>query len=138
MIIGWQGVSIDVSHVPNWLNSDFDHIELRCDTVLPVTKPGYRSHKPPEHWFAILDSIKTEPSVSTLRMGPGTEHQISHLHSWYQSTGEPVLRRLASQAAVPDEVAQNCLPRFGQALPLLNIVRTAQIPVRQRATDQGL
>ncbi len=44
MIIGWQGVSIDVSHVPNWLNSDFDHIELRCDTVLPVTKPGYRSH----------------------------------------------------------------------------------------------
>ena len=44
MIIGRQGVSIDVSHGPNWFNSDFDHIELRCDTVPPVTKPGYRSH----------------------------------------------------------------------------------------------
>ncbi len=40
----WPGVRIDVSHVPNWLNSDFDHIELRCDPVLPVTKSGYRSH----------------------------------------------------------------------------------------------
>lgn len=44
MIIEWQRVSIDVSRVPNWSNSDFDHIELRCDTVLPVTNTGYRFH----------------------------------------------------------------------------------------------
>ena len=28
----------------NWLNTGYDHVELRADQRLPVTQTGYRSH----------------------------------------------------------------------------------------------
>jgi len=40
----WEGISIDVSHKTNWLNTDYDHIELRADEKLPLIETGYRSH----------------------------------------------------------------------------------------------
>ena len=39
----WQGREIEVSFVPAWLNTGYDHIELRCSAPLPVTSTGYRS-----------------------------------------------------------------------------------------------
>ena len=40
----WEGIAIAVSHKANWLNTGFDHIELRADQRLPMTQTGYRSH----------------------------------------------------------------------------------------------
>lgn len=42
----WQGVTIDVSYEPSWLNMDLTaHLELRVPSKeqLPVTDTGYRS-----------------------------------------------------------------------------------------------
>ncbi len=39
----WEGIAIAVSHKPNWLNTGYDHVELRADQRLPVTQTGYRS-----------------------------------------------------------------------------------------------
>lgn len=40
----WRERTVQVSYEKNWLNSDFDHIELRCEEPLPVTNTGYRSY----------------------------------------------------------------------------------------------
>ncbi len=40
----WEGIAIAVSHKANWLNTGYDHIELRAYQRLPVTQTGYRSH----------------------------------------------------------------------------------------------
>ena len=40
----WDDIAVSISHTPNWLNSEFHHIELRADEKLPVTETGYRSH----------------------------------------------------------------------------------------------
>ena len=37
----WEGIAIADSHEANWLNSDYDHIELRAVEKLPVTETGY-------------------------------------------------------------------------------------------------
>ena len=42
--IVWDGIDLSISHTPNWLNSEFHHVELRADERLPVTETGYRSH----------------------------------------------------------------------------------------------
>ena len=42
--IVWDGIDVSISHTPNWLNSEFHHIELRADEKLPVSETGYRSH----------------------------------------------------------------------------------------------
>ena len=42
--LNWEGIKIAVSHKANWLNTDYDHIELRADEKLPVTETGYQSH----------------------------------------------------------------------------------------------
>ena len=40
----WEGLTIEVSHQANWLDTGHWHIELRCDDPLPVTQTGYRSY----------------------------------------------------------------------------------------------
>ncbi len=40
----WEGITIAISHEPNWLNTDYDHIEVRAGEKLPITETGYRSH----------------------------------------------------------------------------------------------
>ena len=42
--ITWEGITVTVSHCSNWLNSDFDHNEVRAKERLPITTTGYRSH----------------------------------------------------------------------------------------------
>jgi hypothetical protein len=42
----WRGIEIEVRHEQNWLDTDFDHIEVEATprTPLPFTETGYRSH----------------------------------------------------------------------------------------------
>ena len=42
----WRGVTVEVRHEPNWLNTGLDHIEVMAipRTPLPITETGYRSH----------------------------------------------------------------------------------------------
>ncbi len=42
----WRGVTVEVRHEPDWLNSGFDHVEIEAipRTPLPITETGYRSH----------------------------------------------------------------------------------------------
>ena len=54
----WEGITIAVSHKTNWLNSDFDQIELRADQMLPVTQTGYRSHFIPTVELTLFDSLE--------------------------------------------------------------------------------
>jgi len=42
--IVWDGIAVSITHTPNWLNSEFHHVELRANERLPVTETGYRSH----------------------------------------------------------------------------------------------
>ena len=53
----WHGLEIAVTCVPNWLNSDHAHIEIRCAEPLPITNTGYRSHFMPirelEQWNSL-------------------------------------------------------------------------------------
>jgi len=42
--ITWDGITIAISHRRNWLNTGWDHLELRAGERLPVTTTGYRSH----------------------------------------------------------------------------------------------
>ena len=54
----WEGMTIAVSHKSNWLNTGYDHIELRADQRLPVTQTGYRSHFMPPEELAHFDSVE--------------------------------------------------------------------------------
>lgn len=54
----WEGIAIAVSHTPNWLNTEFDHIELRADQKLPVTETGYRSHFIADAELALFDGVE--------------------------------------------------------------------------------
>ena len=54
----WEGITIAVSHKANWLNTDYDHIELRADEKLPVTETGYRSHFIANSELALFDSLE--------------------------------------------------------------------------------
>ena len=42
--IQWQGIAVTVHIERNWLNSGFDHIEVKANQSLPITNTGYRSH----------------------------------------------------------------------------------------------
>jgi len=42
--IEWDGIVVTITHIPNWLNTGHDHVELRAAEQLPVTETGYRSH----------------------------------------------------------------------------------------------
>jgi hypothetical protein len=48
----WAERVVEVRCQPNWLNSDYGHIELRSTTRLPVTETGYRSHFVPGAAFS--------------------------------------------------------------------------------------
>lgn len=41
--VTWRGLAIEARLCRRWLNSDYDHLELRCREPLPVTQTGYRS-----------------------------------------------------------------------------------------------
>ena len=56
--ITWEGITIAVSHEANWLNTEYDHIELRADEKLPVTETGYRSHFIANTELALFDSLE--------------------------------------------------------------------------------
>ncbi|MEE9428000.1 MAG: hypothetical protein V3V25_07610 [Paracoccaceae bacterium] len=43
-MIEWQGYAVFVTCTRNWLDTGYHHIELRCETPLPVSETGYRSH----------------------------------------------------------------------------------------------
>jgi len=43
-MIEWQGNAVAITCTNNWLNTGYHHIELHCETPLPVTSTGYRSH----------------------------------------------------------------------------------------------
>lgn len=53
----WRERTVQVSYLANWLNSDVDHIELRCEERLPVTETGYRSYFVPASSFAGEEDI---------------------------------------------------------------------------------
>lgn len=57
----WQGRQIAVSYENNWLNSDYWHIELRSEDVLPVTKTGFLSRfvrgEAPENEDAVVSWV---------------------------------------------------------------------------------
>lgn len=55
----WEGISIEVSHQANWLNSSCWHIELRCGEPLPVTATGYRSIFVPAAEFADTAEVQS-------------------------------------------------------------------------------
>lgn len=46
--IDWQGITLSVTFVPNWLRNNFHHLEIYVlapqGAPLPVTTTGYRSH----------------------------------------------------------------------------------------------
>lgn len=42
--IEWEGIAASISHTCNWLNTGFDHIEIRTAERLPITETGYKSH----------------------------------------------------------------------------------------------
>lgn len=42
--IQWEGIAVTISITRNWLNSGFDHIEVKAQQSLPITNTGYRSH----------------------------------------------------------------------------------------------
>ncbi len=44
LTIEWEGITVSISHKSNWLNTGYDHIELRAGERLSVTQTGYRSH----------------------------------------------------------------------------------------------
>ena len=54
----WEGIAIAVSHKSNWLNTGYDHLELRADQRLPVTQAGYRSHFTSPEELAHFDSLE--------------------------------------------------------------------------------
>ena len=54
--IVWDGISVSISHTPNWLNTEHHHIELRADEKLPVTETGYRSHFLHQDEFELFES----------------------------------------------------------------------------------
>ena len=54
----WEGITIAISHEANWLNTDYDHIELRADEKLPVTETGYRSHFIANAELALFGSLE--------------------------------------------------------------------------------
>ena len=56
--IVWEGITIAVSHKANWLNTEYDHIELRSDQKLPVTETGYRSHFIANAELALFNSLE--------------------------------------------------------------------------------
>ena len=43
-MIEWEGCAVAITCTRNWLNTGYHHIELNCDTPLPVSATGYRSH----------------------------------------------------------------------------------------------
>lgn len=56
--IVWEEIEIDVSHKTNWLNTGYDHLELRAGERLPVTETGYRSHFIHPDELALFDSLE--------------------------------------------------------------------------------
>jgi hypothetical protein len=48
----WAERVVEVRCQPNWLNSDYGHIELCSTTRLPVTETGYRSQFVPGAAFS--------------------------------------------------------------------------------------
>ena len=42
--IHWEGIVVSISHARNWLNTEFDHVEIRAEEKLPITETGYKSH----------------------------------------------------------------------------------------------
>lgn len=56
--IEWEGIAVSLAHAPNWLNTDYDHIELRAGERLPVTQTGYRSHFISPEELADFESVE--------------------------------------------------------------------------------
>ena len=54
--IVWDGIAVSISHTPNWLNTEFHHIELRADEKLPVTETGYRSQFIHQDEFTLFEN----------------------------------------------------------------------------------
>jgi hypothetical protein len=40
----WEGIAVCISHTKNWLQDEFDHIEVTADQPIPITETGYKSH----------------------------------------------------------------------------------------------
>lgn len=54
--IVWDGIAVSISHTPDWMNSEYHHVELRTDQRLPVTATGYRSHFIHQKEFALFEN----------------------------------------------------------------------------------
>jgi len=54
----WQGFTIDVRFVPNWLSTGHDHIELRCRDPLPVPQTGYCSRFVPAGTVSCAEDLR--------------------------------------------------------------------------------
>jgi len=55
--IVWDGIAVSISHTPNWVNTEFHHIELRASERLPATETGYRSHFIHQDEIALFESV---------------------------------------------------------------------------------
>ncbi len=53
----WQDITVEITHVSNWLNGSHDHIALRAACPLPVTNTGYRSLFVPHDSMADVSDI---------------------------------------------------------------------------------
>lgn len=58
LTIDWEGIAVSISHISNWLNTEYDHIELRAGVRLPVTETGYRSHFMQPEELAEFDGVE--------------------------------------------------------------------------------
>ena len=58
--IEWEGITVCVSQSPNWLESGYDHIEVRAEKPIPITETGYRSCFLPPEELALFDSVEEE------------------------------------------------------------------------------
>ena len=56
MKIEWNGITVTVEHEASYLNTEFDHIQVRADEQLPFTETGYRSHFIHTKELALFDS----------------------------------------------------------------------------------
>lgn len=45
-ILFWNGITIEITHTANWLNTEYDSVKIRTvpeEQPLPITKSGYLS-----------------------------------------------------------------------------------------------
>lgn len=90
----WEGIAIAVSHTSNWLNTGYDHFELRADQRLPVTQTGYRSHFMPPDELAQFDSSKTSygngwTTPQRHANGKSTSRTVANFHCSDPSSLQP-------------------------------------------------